>query len=509
MKKNNLIKILGIVILFTVIISYFVPGTIISYGQVSKDSILPVALTDTFFNGMTSLNVFVTTIVYILSIGFFYAILEKTKKYDSYVTSVAKKFNKRKTLFIALVVFVLGLLSAITGNMFAALFAIPFFISVIRKLGYGKGASIASTIGAVIIGSAGSLNTYYSNQILSLTVTDNLLYKIVLTLVLLLALLAFILVFNRKPEKVDLSKEDTSKVLPLKIIMGIILVLVVLGFVPWSGYFEFDGFNKFLETLQSAKVSGVSIFNAIVGNEIVAFGTFDLHNLALLLVVSSIVIAIIYKVKLDEVIDAIASGFKKSIPYLAILLLANIVFINLYTSGVYYTFLTAFSEKINLFTSTVISAVTSVFYADYSYASQFALSGISYTTSTKGFELALAIIFQAIYSLVLLVSPTSVLVFFGLRYTETSYKDWMKYIWKFFVIIFLVALVILSIATKGFGLFAIIGTIIIIVLVVLALLNHNKKLIKEEEKETKEEIKTKEVKKEVKKETKKTTKKSK
>ena len=489
MKKYNLFKILGIVILFTVIISYFVPGTIISYGQTSKDTIMPVALTDTFFNGLTSLSVFVTTIVYILSIGFFYAILDKTEKYDGLVTSVAKKFSKRKTLFVALVVFILGLLSAITGQLYVALFILPFFISVIRKLGYGKGAAVASTVGATVIGFAGSLHTYYNNQILSLTVTDNLLYKIVLTLVLLLALLAFILVFNKKPEKVDLSKENVSKTLPLKIIMGILLVLVVLGFVPWGEYFGFDGFSKFLEMLKGAEVAKVSIFNAIVGSEIVEFGAFDLHNLALLLFVTTIIIAIIYRVKFNEVINAFAIGFRKAVPYIVILLLAGIVFINLYTSGVYYTFVTAFSEKINLFTSSVISGVTGIFYPDYTYASQFALSGISYTTSATGYEASLAIIFQAIYSLILLVSPTSILVFFALRFTDVSYKDWMKYIWKFFIIILLVALVILSIATKGFGLFAIIVSIVIIGLVIIALLDHNKKLFKEAKKEVKEEEK--------------------
>ena len=112
MKKYNLFKILGIVILFTIIISYFVPGTIISYGQVSRDSVMPVAFTDTFFNGLTSLNVFISTVVYILSIGFFYAILGKTEKYDALINGVARKFSRRKSLFIVLTVFVVGLLSA-------------------------------------------------------------------------------------------------------------------------------------------------------------------------------------------------------------------------------------------------------------------------------------------------------------------------------------------------------------------------------------------------------------
>ena len=489
MKKYNLYKILGIVILFTVIISYFIPGTTISYGSVSKDTIIPVTIADTFFNGLTSLSVFMSTIVYLLSVGLFYAILGKTEKYDEYITCVARKFARRKSLYIVLTVFVLGLMSALTGNMYAALFALPFFVSVIRKLGYGKAASIAATVGATIIGSASSLYTYYSNQMLNLTVTDNLLYKIVLLLVLLLALIAFILVFNKRPEKVDLGKEKCSNVLTLKVVMIVLLVLVVLGFVPWTQYFGFDGFTRFLEFMQSKDIKGVSIFNALVGSEIAAFGTFELYHFALVLVVASVFIAIMYKVKVNTFIAAVGSGLRKSIPYIVILLVANIVFINLYTSGVYYTFVTAFSEKMNLFTGSVISSVTSLFYPDYTYATQFALSGISYTTKTTGFEASIAIIFQTIYSLVLLVSPTSILVFFGLRYTDVSYKDWIKYIWKFFVIVFLVSLVILSIATKGFGLFAIIGTILVIALVILALLDHNKKLIKEVKEETKKETK--------------------
>ena len=110
--------------------------------------------------------------------------------------------------------------------------------------------------------------------------------------------------------------------------MAALLVFTVLGFVPWAEYFGFDGFTKFLETLQSAKIAGVSIFGAIVGNEIVAFGTFELYHLALLLLVTSVVIAIIYRVKVNEVINAVSVGARKTVPYLAIFLLdLNTIFL--------------------------------------------------------------------------------------------------------------------------------------------------------------------------------------
>ena len=52
------------------------------------------------------------------------------------------------------------------------------------------------------------------------------------------------------------------------------------------------------------------------------------------------------------------------------------------------------------------------------------------------------VIFPAINGFVQMIAPTSVILLAGLSYTNLSYKEWIKYIWKF-MLIFLVALLII------------------------------------------------------------------
>ena len=100
--------------------------------------------------------------------------------YEKIVENTATAFQKYRSSFIALSVMGLGLFSFFTGELFAAIIFVPFLISVIRKLGYSKEISISSTVGALLLGHAGSLYTFYTNQMLSLTVKDNIYIKLFL-----------------------------------------------------------------------------------------------------------------------------------------------------------------------------------------------------------------------------------------------------------------------------------------------------------------------------------------
>ena len=47
----------------------------------------------------------------------------------------------------------------------------------------------------------------------------------------------------------------------------------------------------------------------------------------------------------------------------------------------------------------------------------------------------------------MLVAPTSVLLLSTLQLTETSYKEWLKTIWKLFVGLVIISLVVITIFT--------------------------------------------------------------
>ena len=58
-----------------------------------------------------------------------------------------------------------------------------------------------------------------------------------------------------------------------------------------------------------------------------------------------------------------------------------------------------------------------------------------------------AVMFQSLYGLVQIVGPTSLLLIVGLSYLEVPYSKWLKYIWRFILILLIVILIVLMIVS--------------------------------------------------------------
>jgi uncharacterized ion transporter superfamily protein YfcC len=57
------------------------------------------------------------------------------------------------------------------------------------------------------------------------------------------------------------------------------------------------------------------------------------------------------------------------------------------------------------------------------------------------------VLYIAINGLVQVIAPTSVIAIFGLSYLDIPYKKWIKYIWKFFLIMLALLLIIFALLT--------------------------------------------------------------
>ncbi len=490
MKKYNVFKVLSIAILVTILLSFLIPSTTFDgYGSVTKGNINPVGFIDTFANSITSFSVFLNAFVFILCIGIFYGVLHKTGKYDNVITNTAAKFEKNKTVFVVISILTFGIMSAILGNIYPMLILVPAFIGILRKLGYDRLSSISSTIGAIILGSAGSLFTNYSNQILGTTVTDNILVKVIMIIISLVSLIVFTLVFAKKPENTKLEKKIIKNSTHISVIFDIILVFIILGMIPWNSYFGFEGFSKFYETLTKFEVFGVSPFKALVTATMAAFGEWTLFDLSVVVLIASLIIALINKVKMDDLFETIAASLKKTLPYALIVIIANIVLVNIYTSGLFYTIIVSASElKDKLFSGTLVSALSAFAYPDYMYASQFSLSSFTAVVTDTKFLVILAVIFQAVYSVFLLISPTSILVLLGLQYTGVSFKEWLKYICKYFLVVFgllFITLMVLSSKYISVPSFILLAIIIVLFIISIVLSTRKKNNIIKEQKEEK------------------------
>ena len=60
---------------------------------------------------------------------------------------------------------------------------------------------------------------------------------------------------------------------------------------------------------------------------------------------------------------------------------------------------------------------------------------------------AISFIIQTMYSLVMVIAPTSIFLIAGLSYLDIPYKEWVKYIWKLLLAIFGIIVVIAFIIT--------------------------------------------------------------
>ena len=338
---------------------------------------------------------------------------------------------------------------------------------------------------------------------MSATVSSNIIAKIVI-LILGLGSLILFTILTSKPEKTNLEKEEVKKVLPMMIAFDVIIVFLILGMVSWNGFFGFEGFTNFHKTLTDFKVFDVSLFNAILGSTLTAFGEWTLYNVIVLLVVTTVILALIYKIKFDGLLESIASGIRRALPYAMIVVLANLVLVGVYNSGFYTTIITSIAGMTDkVLSGTTLSALSSVVYPDYTYATQFTLSTITYTITDTKFYLVLAVIFQVIYSLFLLISPTSILVLLGLQRENVSYKEWIKYIYKYFLGLLIVFFVLIMVVGRNYisALSYVVLAVVIVMLVLFVVLSVTRKDTKKQVKKEKVEVKEEPIKEEIKEKT--------
>ena len=162
MKKNNLFKAIGLVMLVYILISWIVPivysltGT---EGEVSNQIgfvAIVSALTSTFSG-------FGNVILFVFLVGGFYGVLKATGAYDKMMKAFAKVTRGHETGWLVGIIIGMALIASFTGLDLGLLIIFPFLIGLIGKMGYDKIVALAATVGATIVGMYGALyaNTMY------------------------------------------------------------------------------------------------------------------------------------------------------------------------------------------------------------------------------------------------------------------------------------------------------------------------------------------------------------
>ena len=522
MKKHNTLKVVLITLFAFILLSWIFP-TAIYQGQVIEQGRVQIGLFDMFTYPITTLASFGHIVLFVFAIGMLYGVLNKISAYRVLIDKLVKAFKGKEIIIISCIMALYAIITSVCGLQIVLLFTFPFIISLVLAMGYDKIVAALTTLGSVIVGMIGTTFAYNNvivlANVLSLKLTNGIVYKLIIFFICLgLLILNTILYIKNKsklskedkkelekyiPEAVS-SKEKKTRVWPLVLIIDLILVVAILGFLPWATVFNITLFDdittaitgwtipayvalivlvllinlvlflkkkikdlvivdiavgfvtlvvlvgKFLfkATIFNNIVKGLTgdfnIFGKILGN-VNSFGNWGLPEATLLLVISTIILAIIYKVKTDDAFDGLIAGAKKAfIPAVLIILVYLGLVICYYHNFqlVIYKGIFSVTKGFNIFTSSLVAVLSTVFNGDPLYAINSTLPYLtSIVTNTKIYNV-IWVLYQSITSLTLFVAPTSLLLLITLYYLEIPYGKWLKNIWKLVLEMLAVILII-------------------------------------------------------------------
>lgn len=491
MKKNDLIKVIGISFLIFVVLSWIIPAGSYSNGAFTAGELAPVGIYDLV---KIVLGIFGNYTIYgiiFLLIGGLYGVMNKTGVYSKMVESITKKFTGKEKYALLASIVVFALLGALSGFNIAIFVLVPLFVAVIMSLGYDRLTALLATAGSIIVGNIGSIYGFeisgYLNLYYGLDVNADIITKVIFLAVLILLTFVFV-VKNAKIQKIaktskkktttkkakkDEKEEKTAKeakndiplyqvsdsktkksFAPLAIVFGLTFIVLVLGLFNFKYAFNVSLFEDIYTSVTSFEIAGFPLFKYLLGS-MNPFGSWNLGEIGFILVVASFLIGWIYSLKMKDILSAMKEGMKEMVWVAIIAIAANIVMYLVLPSSstglhtnVYITmnnFVTTLTDGFNWLTTGLGAFLGSFFYNDFKYLIDATAAANATVQTNASVYPAISILYQAIHGIVMLVAPLSLVLMAGLAYLKVSFKEWFLYIWKFLLQIIVLTVIIIAI----------------------------------------------------------------
>ena len=167
-----------------------------------------------------------------------------------------------------------------------------------------------------------------------------------------------------------------------------------------------------------------------------------------ILIIAALVIKLISGIKFDDLITNMGNGFKKLSKTALLVVLAYTVFVVSYSTYIVPNITNFFENLVEAFNpiiTSIVVIISSILNVDFGF-SGFSL-GSFYAAQYPDMINNILVIFTSINGLVSFVAPTSIVLLAGLSYANVSYKDWIKFIWKFLLAMLAVLLIIFVVLT--------------------------------------------------------------
>lgn len=462
MKKTGLFKIIMFTLLGILLVTWFVPASYFTDGNLSSLGMYRIGFFDFFqlLFGTFEFTYFIQIFILLVSIGALYGVLVKTGKYGALIEKIASKFKGKEQVFLIAAAFLIAALTSVFDYGLLLFIFIPAIISIILAMGYDKLTACITTFGAILIGTIGTTLGYnivgVINEQIKGTLTTALTYKIGM-FVLCFAALAVYLLKAKKSKKIDKDEIKSSdmfagekisnkySVAPIIVIFSILFVLLIMGCTAWNSTFGVSAFDTFNTKVSEVSIKGFAIFGELLGT-VNALGQWYYAEMSIMCLLSALILGRFYRMKHKDVFTYMADGAKKMLaPALMIVLVYAVIFFagNTMFYPTIADFILKATSKFNIFFSTIVMILGSALHVDMLYVASYVIPQIAAQDVSST---VLAVLTQGVYGVTMFVAPTSAILVLGLSYLNIPYTEWIKKTWKLVLVLFAIVLVALILA---------------------------------------------------------------
>jgi len=260
MKNKGIIKAILVTVLVTLVLTWLIPSSSVGADGATLGKLLPKGFFDVLSDLQIIPQVFSSEIFFILLVGAFYGVINKSGDYKAVVDKIVELFKKESWVFVIITVAFYGFTTALTGIYVPMFIFLPLSLSILAELKYNKVQSLLATIGATTIGLTAQLSSSTIKLVTNSTTNTYLWIKFVLFIVLLGITILYILKSKKEvkkeskkdaketesslmfvPTKRVAEKERNSKGILLLVFLSLIFVFLIISLNYWQ---DVTGFSN-------------------------------------------------------------------------------------------------------------------------------------------------------------------------------------------------------------------------------------------------------------------------
>ena len=417
-----------------------------SYHHVAPN---PQGIGDIFLASFHGFYDAVDICLFILAVGGFLGVTMKTGAINAGIFNIIRLLKGKEMWMIPILMILFGLGGTTFGMAEETIAFYPLLIPVFVMAGYDKLTAVAVILlgaGAGVIGSTvNPFATGIASGFAGVSLGEGILPRLLLLILLEGLAIAFVMRYARRVRRspelsyvyatrdLDLQRfsvADEGDIPPLTgkrktslILFALIFLLMVYGVIPFD-----ELGNDFLPT----------------------FG-WSFPELSALFLVCGILIGVVYRLKEAEIADSFVAGAADLLGVALIIAVSRGITVVMNDGLITDTILNAGESLLRNTGSFLFTGLAYVVYTLFSFLipSSSGLATLSVPIMAPLGEFAgvasslIVTVFQTASGIVNLVTPTSAVVMGGLAVAGISYIKWLKFIWKYLLLIFLLSGILL------------------------------------------------------------------